>query len=50
MEAIQHVETEIVADFLDEFDTRTEIKLVQPYVEPVLLPGGVAYRRPPYGA
>lgn len=45
VEMLQVVETEILADFEDEFEARTEIDIVPARTTPVLLRGGVAFRR-----
>jgi hypothetical protein len=45
VEMLQVVETEILADFEDEFEAQTEIEVVPAQSTPVLLRGGVVFRR-----
>ncbi len=45
IEMLQGVETEILADFEDEFETQTEIEVVPAHSTAVLLGGGVVFRR-----
>ncbi len=43
LEDISVIEAEIDADFIDDFEVRTEIEVVAPGKSPSLLSGGVAY-------
>ena len=45
LEAISIVETEIDADFLDNFEAETDTEVVVADAMPSFLPGGVAYLR-----
>ncbi|QYU68385.1 hypothetical protein J4558_26880 [Leptolyngbya sp. 15MV] len=45
IEMLQGVETEILADFEDEFETQTEVDVVPAHTTPGLLRGGVVFRR-----
>jgi hypothetical protein len=42
---LQVVETEILADFEDEFEAQTEVEVVPAHTTPVLLRGSVVFRR-----
>lgn len=45
VEMLQGIETEILADFEDEFEAQTEVEVVPAHSTAVLLRGGVVFRR-----
>jgi hypothetical protein len=47
IEVLQGGETEILADFEDDFETQTEVEVVPAHTKPVMLRGGVVFMRHP---